>query len=99
MPAGRETIVESLPVIHIEYQGRPDYMKASNQPGINADHIITATMQWNDQTKNIRIDDEFIIGPFTYRVVNLAMTEVFLDRSYGILSINAKRVAGGGVVE
>lgn len=99
IPAGFSTIVDNLPIIHIEYQGRPDYMKASNQPGINPDHIISLSLQWNEQTKNIRIDDEFIIGPFTYRVVNLAMTEVFLDRTHGILTLNAKRVAGGGIVE
>ncbi len=99
IPAGFTTIVDNLPIIHIEYQGRPDYMKASNQPGINPDHIISLSLQWNEQTKNIRIDDEFIIGPFTYRVVNVAMTEVFLDRTHGILTLNAKRVAGGGIVE
>jgi hypothetical protein len=95
----RRAVVPEIPIVHIEYAGRPDYMSSQGTPGINADHLITCYMQWNDKTKGIEIDDEFIIGQFTYRVVNVSVTEIQIDRGHGILTINAKRVAGGVVNE
>lgn len=88
-------IVPPIPVIHEEYAGRPDFSATREIPGINADHLITVSMQWNSRTKNIRLDDEFEIGCFTYRVINISFAEVNIDNENGILKINAKRVAGG----
>jgi len=94
---GRRPIAAGLPVNHTEYAGRPDYSGASMQAGMHPDHLITVTCQWNPTTRMIRLDDEFILGDFTYRVMNISLAEVNIDRDYGILVLNAKRVAGGSV--
>lgn len=94
---GRRVIVPIIPVSHQEYAGRPDYSSASGQPGMVPDHLISVYLQWNNITKNIQLDDEFIIGTFTYRVINISIAEVNVDKDYGVQTLNAKRVAGGGV--
>lgn len=94
---GRRPVASRLPVNHTEYAGRPDYSGASGQAGMHPDHLITVTCQWNTTTRKIRLDDEFVIGDFTYRVMNISLAEVNIDKDYGILVLNAKRVAGGSV--
>lgn len=94
---GRRPIAAGLPVNHQEYAGRPDYSGASGQAGMHPDHLITVSCQWNQTTRKIRLDDEFVLGDFTYRVMNISLAEVQIDRDYGILTLNAKRVAGGSV--
>lgn len=94
---GRRAIAAGLPISHQEYAGRPDFSGASGQAGMHPDHLITVSCQWNSATRRIRLDDEFILGDFTYRVINVSLAEVQIDRDYGILTLNAKRVAGGSV--
>lgn len=97
MEGGRRPVAAGLPINHSEYAGRPDYSGASQQAGMHPDHLITVTCQWNPTTKNVRLDDEFILGDFTYRVINISLAEVKIDHDYGVLVLNAKRVAGGSV--
>lgn len=97
--AGRKVIAPAIPGTHAEYAGRPDYMASQGQPGIHPDHLITCSLQWNSTTKNIRINDEFELGMFTYRVINISIAEVDITQEYGVLILNAKRVAGGGQKE
>lgn len=94
---GRRPVAAGLPVNHAEYAGRPDYSGASMQAGMHPDHLITVTCQWNTTTRKIRLDDEFVLGDFTYRIMNVSLAEVQIDKDYGILVLNAKRVAGGSV--
>ena len=94
-----EIIADSIPCVHSEYAGRPDYAAANGLPGINADHLITVSVQWNSKTKDIRINDEFVIGNFTYRVINISIAEINIEKDHGVLTLHAKRVAGGGIVE
>ena len=96
-PGGRRPVAAGLPINHTEYAGRPDYSGASLQAGMHPDHLITVTCQWNKTTRQIRLDDEFVLGDFTYRVMNVSLAEVQIDRDYGVLVLNAKRVAGGSV--
>lgn len=96
-PGGRRAVAAGLPINHTEYAGRPDYSGASLQAGMHPDHLITVTCQWNKTTRQIRLDDEFVLGDFTYRVMNISLAEVQIDRDYGVLVLNAKRVAGGSV--
>lgn len=97
MEGGRRPVAAGLPINHTEYAGRPDYSGASLQAGMHPDHLITVTCQWNKTTRQIRLDDEFIIGDFTYRVINISLAEVQIDKDFGVLVLNAKRVAGGSV--
>ena len=94
---GRRALCPMLPVSHNEYAGRPDYSGASQQAGMHPDHLITVYCQWNTATRKIRLDDEFVIGDFTYKIMNISLAEVQVDKDYGVLTINAKRVAGGAV--
>ena len=98
-PERKEIIVPGLPCMHTEYAGRPDFSAAQGQPGINGDHLLEVSMQWNSRTKNIRIGDEFVLGAYTYRVVNVTIKEVSIWQEYGVLIFNARRIAGGGIVE
>lgn len=99
VPAHTEIISSMIPCIHTEYAGRPDYAAAPGVPGINADHLISVNLQWNEKTKNIMVNDEFTLGVFTYRVINISIAEVQIDQEYGILTLNAKRIAGGVLSE
>lgn len=92
-----EVLCPMIPISHAEYAGRPDYSGASSQAGLHPDHLITVSVQWNEKTKNIRLEDTFVIGAFTYKVVNISLAEVQIDHDYGVLILNAKRVAGGTV--
>lgn len=94
---GRQIVVPSIPIVHAEYAGRPDFSATQGQPGMVPDHLITVHLQWNQKTKNIFLNDEFVIGDFTYRVINISIAEVNIDKDYGVLVLNAKRVAGGGL--
>ena len=94
---GRRPVAAELPVSHAEYAGRPDYSGASGQAGMHPDHLITVYCQWNTTTRKIRLDDQFVLGDFTYKVMNISLAEVQVDKDYGILTLNAKRVAGGSV--
>ena len=96
-PGGRLPVAAGLPISHSEYAGRPDYSGASMQAGMHPDHLITVSCQWNPTTREILLDDEFVIGRFTYRVINISLAEVQIDKDYGVLIMNAKRVAGGTV--
>lgn len=94
---GRRPIAKQLPISHSEYAGRPDYSGASMQAGMHPDHLISIYCQWNPITRKIRLDDELILGDFTYRIINVSLAEVQIDKDYGVLTLNAKRVAGGAV--
>ena len=97
--AGKEIIVPSIPCNHSLYAGRPDYASAQGQPGINADHLLTVQIQWNAMTKNIRVNDEFIIGAYTYRIIDVSIAQVNIEKTHGIIDLNAKRIAGGGIID
>ena len=94
---GRKPVAAGLPISHMEYAGRPDYSGAAGQAGMHPDHLISVYCQWNKTTRKIRLDDQFVLGDFTYKIVNISLAEVQVDRDYGILTMNAKRVAGGTV--
>ena len=96
---GIAQIAPAIPVMHEEYAGRPDYSSAQGQPGMTPDHLITVSFQWNSHTKHIDLNDEFTIGTFTYRVINVSIAEVNIDKDYGVQKVNAKRVAGGGITD
>lgn len=89
-----EVIVEELPCVMSEYAGRPDYAAAQNTPGIHADMLTTVNLQWNEQTRNIKINDTFRWCDFKYRVVNISWAEVDINKIHGVITLGAKRIAG-----
>lgn len=98
-PAHRALIVPPIPCVWTSHSGRPDYAVQHNAPGINADNLFDGWVQWNDTTKRIRIGDEFIWGGVTYRITNLHISEVDMLGEYGLINLNARRVAGGAIDE
>lgn len=94
-PAHDECVVPPIPCVWTSHSGRPDYSVAYNTPGIHADSLFDGWVQWNATTKNIRIGDEFEWGHERFRIVNLHLSEVEIEGGYGIIDLNAKRVAGG----
>ena len=93
-PEQTKTIVEKLPCVMSEYAGRPDYAVAQNTPGINADMLTNVSLQWNEKTKNILIGDHFEYLNHTYRVINMSWAEVDINRTHGVIVLNARRIAG-----
>ena len=93
-PAHRENIITAIPALFTIYAGRPDYTKGTDMPGITYDMLIQGQVQYNEQTKLIKVNDEFEWGDSKYRIINLTYAEVDIRNDCGILNINAKRVAG-----
>lgn len=90
-----KVIVDKMPCSHTEYAGRPDFSGSEGQAGIVGQHLISVSLQWNEQTKEIRIGDCFTIDRYTYRVINVSFAEVHISGARGVLTVNAKRVEGG----
>lgn len=96
-PAGVEAFIEDMPVCVYQYDGRPDYAPSFNTPGITADALTILDLQWNKKTANIKVDDEFVWGTSTFRIINVNMSGVNIDKTAGLLQLHARRVAGGEV--
>lgn len=92
---GTTTIVNDIPANAYRYDGRPEYSAVSGTPGVTPGALTLMTVQYNDQTKNIRIDDKFIWGNVEYQVVDVNMVGVSLDEMHGVLFLQAKKASGG----
>ena len=93
-PEHTKIIVDDLPCVVSEYAGRPDFTVAQNTPGINADMLTNISMQYNAKTKNILIGDQFEYLNHMYRVINISWAEVDINKTHGVITINARRIAG-----
>lgn len=89
------TIVESIPCNAYRYDGRPEYTAVSGTPGADSNALTLMTVQYNDQTKNIHIDDEFTWGDETYFIVDVNRVGINISGEYGTLKLQAKKKAGG----
>ena len=101
---GYDTIVDAIPAIQTEYQGRPDFTSNQGQPGITANHLIEVSVQWNEQTRKVRIGDLFDVGSFTYIVenINVEQTDIIepgMDITHGLVKFQARRQAGGELAD
>jgi hypothetical protein len=91
---GTHIVFDSIPAMLSEYAGRPDYTPNYNAPGIVPDMLIAGTVQFNEATAQMQINDEFDWGKFRYRIVNIVYTEITIDGTRGVLGFNARRVGG-----
>jgi len=89
------TIVEDIPCNAYRYDGRPEYVAVSGTPGADPNALTLMTVQYNDQTKNIHIDDEFVWGDETYFIIDVNRVGVNIGGQYGVLKLQAKKKAGG----
>lgn len=92
---GQDTIVESIPANAYRYDGRPEYSAVSGTPGVTPNALTLMTVQYNEQTKNIRIDDLFTWGDVVYKIVDVNRVGVHIDESHGVLTLQAKKASGG----
>ena len=89
------TIVDNLPCNAYRYDGRPEFVSVSGTPGAIANALTLMTLQYNDQTRNIRIGDEFDWGNETYEIVDVNRVGVNINDTFGTLKLQAKKKAGG----
>ena len=94
-PEGLVTVVDRLPVNAYRYDGRPEYSAVSGTPGTSPNALTIFNCQYNNQTKNIRIDDRFEWGNETYQVVDVDRVGIDISETFGVLKIQAKKMAGG----
>ena len=88
-------IVPDIPCNAYRYDGRPEYVAVSGTPGADPNALTLMTVQYNDYTKNIRIDDEFTWGNETYFIVDVNRVGINIGGEYGTLKLQAKKKAGG----
>ena len=88
-------IAPPIPCNAYRYDGRPEYVIVSNAPGAVPSALTLLTVQYNDRTKNIHIDDVFEWGEESYRIVDINRVGVHLNNKWGTLKIQARKAEGG----
>lgn len=88
-------IADHIPANAYRYDGRPEYVAVSGTPGTIAGALTLLTVQYNEQTKNVRIGDKFDWGGNTHEIVDIDGVGVDINGEYGTLKFQAKRAAGG----
>ena len=93
--SGWETIVPPIPCNAYRYDGRPEYVTVSGTPGATDNALTLMTVQYNDTTKNILIDDVFDWSGVTYRIVDINMVGVNIGADFGTIKLQARKAEGG----
>lgn len=88
-------IVPLIPCNAYRYDGRPEYTSVSGTPGSTPSALTLMTVQYNNRTKNIHVDDVFEWGNETYRIVDVNRVGVAIDESHGTLKLQARKAEGG----
>ena len=95
-PEGEVTIVDALPANAYFYDGRSaSYYAAPGNPGITPEVNALLTVQLNEQTKNLRIKDEFLWGNDTFSIVDISYSGVNREGTSGCLTLQALQKPGG----
>lgn len=89
------TIVDNIPANAYRYDGRPEYAAISGNPGVSPNALTLMTVQYNNQTKNIRVNDRFIWGNEVYFIVDVNRVGVNINDEYGVLFLQSKKAPGG----
>lgn len=90
-----EIIVPPIPANAYRYDGRPEYTIVSGTPGATPGALTLMTVQYNEHTKNIHVDDIFEWGDETYRIVDVDRVGVHLSGRWGTLKLQARKAEGG----
>lgn len=90
-------LFEKLPANAYRYDGRPEYSAISGTPGLSANALTIITVQMNNETKSIRVDDKFVWGNETYVVIDISYAGVNEIHDTGTQVLQTKKVAGGAV--
>ena len=91
----RNIIVNRIPANAYRYDGRPEFVAVSGTPGTVAGVLTLMTVQYNEQTKKIKIGHFFDWQNATYEIVDVNYVGVNINSTYGTIKLQAKRAAGG----
>lgn len=92
---GDVAISEDLPCNAYRYDGRPEYSSVSGAPGVVPNALTIVTVQYNDKTANLKINDEFVWANEEYIVIDINYVGIDLINGRGTMTIQAKKKAGG----
>ena len=90
-----DEIVPEIPANAYRYDGRPEYTIVSGTPGAVPGALTLMTVQYNEYTKNIHVDDVFDWGNETYRIVDVDRVGVNISGLHGTLKLQARKAEGG----
>jgi hypothetical protein len=93
--SGFVDVAGSIPCNAYRHDGRLEFSSNNNLPGLIPNTITLLSVQFNDQTKNIKIDDIFVWGNETYVVADVNLVGVNIHGTSGVIQIQAKKKAGG----
>lgn len=88
-------IVPPIPCNAYRYDGRPEYVVVSGTPGAIANALTILTVQYNEYTDKIHIDDIFKWGDEVYRIVDVNRVDVNINHKWGTIKLQAKKAEGG----
>lgn len=94
-PEGWSNIFVNMPANAYRYDGRPQYSAVSGRPGISPDSLTLLTVQFNEKTRNIKIDDRFEWGGEEYIIVDIDWVGVTFLQNFGTIKLQAKKAPGG----
>lgn len=94
---GFKDIVTNIPANGYRYEGRPQFSAINFTPGISANALTIVSVQFNEKTKHIHVDDEFVWGDDTYTIIDIDWMGVNIDEERGVLRLQARKKAGGQV--
>lgn len=92
---GWASVAESIPCNAYRHDGRLEFSTNSHMPGLIPNTVTLLSVQFNDQTKNIKVDDIFVWGDETYTVADVNLVGVNFAGTSGVISLQAKKKAGG----
>lgn len=88
-------VAQSIPCNAYRHDGRLEFSANSNLPGLIPNTVTLLSVQFNEQTKNIKVDDIFEWGSDTYTVADVNLVGVNLAGTSGVIQLQAKKKAGG----
>lgn len=93
--AGWRTIAPAIPCNAYRYDGRPEYSAVSFSPGVIPNALTMLSVQLNDSTQHLTIDDQFTWANEDYIVIDVSYAGTDIYSSRGVLKLQAKKKAGG----
>ena len=90
-----KAVAEKIPCNAYRHDGRLEFSTNSHLPGLIPNTVTLLSVQYNDQTKNIKTDDVFEWGGETYTVADVNLVGVNLAGTSGVIQLQAKKKAGG----
>lgn len=92
---GYKAITGSIPCNIYRYDGRPEYTETQGTPGVSPKALTILTVQMNDQTDKVHINDTFMWDTDRYMIVDIDRTGTSQTEDFGTLRFQCNKEAGG----